>query len=285
MLICPKCRTHYADDTLKYCLQDGAVLAAAPIAETPTVVLGETETVVSSRGQEHTRMPAGNDWAQGQATRAATLQTETRRSNTGLAVLLTAIGMLAIFGVVGIGAWLYLKNGQGEAPKNDNSRPDSGRNLNSKTTSSPANTPARANTATPAPGSPPAINTEEIKRDVAKTIMTWRSMAESRDVDSYMGNYADTVDYYLKKGASRSFVRADKQRAFSMFDSIKSDITNMDIKVDPSGDEATVTFDKEWDFSGAKRSTGKVRQEMKLKNYNGDWLITSERDLKLYYKN
>jgi hypothetical protein len=195
--------------------------------------------------------------------------------------------MLVVFGVVGLGAWFYLKGNQGEVAQNTNSSPDKGRDLNSKPTLVtplvPSPGPA-APTKTPQTP-PPTVNTDEIKRDVAKTIMTWRSMAESRDLDSYIGNYADTVDYYLKKGASKSFVRSDKQRAFRMFDSIRSNITNMDITVAPTGDQATVVFDKEWDFSGASRSTGKVRQQMKLKNFDGVWLITGERDLKVYYKN
>lgn len=274
-MICPSCKTQYADDTLKFCLQDGTPLAVAPVTEMPAVIPDETETVVSGRG-----WPAqGRGWDQSQVTRVASPQPETKRSNTGLAVLLTALGMLVIFGVAGAGAWLYWKDQPRDSPKNDNS----GRNLNSKSTPTPMPSPVIATTVPVTP--PPNVNTEEIKRNVAKTIMTWRSMAESRDLDSYIGNYADTVDYYLKKGASKSFVRADKQRAFKMFDSIRSNITNMDIIVAPSGNEVTVTFDKEWDFSGASRSTGKVKQQMKLKYSDGEWLITSERDLKLYYKN
>ena len=123
----------------------------------------------------------------------------------------------------------------------------------------------------------------EIKKEVAKTIYTWKSTAESHDLDSYMGNYAETVDYYLKKGASRSVVRADKQRAFDRFDTLESDISNMDITVAPSGDEATALFDKEWEFEGETRSKGKVRQEMRFKKVNGAWLITAEKDIKVYY--
>ena len=115
--------------------------------------------------------------------------------------------------------------------------------------------------------------------------MTWKSMAESRDLDSYMGNYAEKIDYYAKKGVSRSYVRDDKRKYFDGFTSIRSDITNMDITVSPSGDEATVLFDKEWDSEGAKRSAGKLRQELKLRNVSGDWLITSEKQLKVYYQN
>lgn len=40
----------------------------------------------------------------------------------------------------------------------------------------------------------------------------------------------------------------------------------------------------EWDFQGSDDSSGKVRQMMRLRKINGQWLITAERDLNLIYK-
>lgn len=255
MIICPKCGTQYGDETLRFCLQDGTPLSPSFPTETPTIVLGETETIIAARGA----VPGP------------------KRSNTLAAVVLTALGMLVIFGIAGVGAWLYLRDTPQETAKNNgNSDPSSnvdGRDVNLKTT--------RAVNGKPTPT--PTVNTEELRRDVIKSITTWKSMAESRDLDSYMGNYADTVDYYLKKGASRAFVRGDKQRAFTMFDSIHIDITDMNVTIDPSGENAAAIFDKEWNFEGARRSSGKVRQQLRLKSVNGAWLITAEKDLKVYY--
>lgn len=266
MKICKTCKTHYVDDTLNYCLQEGTVLTSVPDSETPTVVFGEPEDLAPGRGWEPT-----------QVTRIPSVQPEARKSNTVLIVLLTALGMLVIFAVV---AWIYLKEGQGNTIKNDNS------NSNPKITSTAAPAPAKTD-ARPVNNTvpPPAVDPEEARRDIEKTIMTWKSMAESRDLDSYMGNYAGTVDYYRKKGASRAYVRDDKRKYFENYTSIRSDITNMDITISPSGGEATVLFDKEWDSEGAKRSTGKLRQELKLRNVNNEWLITSEKEIKVYYKN
>ena len=100
-----------------------------------------------------------------------------------------------------------------------------------------------------------------------------------------MSKYANTVDYYRKRNASVGFVRSDKQRAFTMFDSISFTVSNMDILVDDSGDLASAAFDKEWVFQGTRRSTGKVRQQMQFRKINGQWLITAERDVKVYYTN
>jgi hypothetical protein len=213
-------------------------------------------------------------------------QAQARKSNTGLAVLLTALGMLVIFGIVGVGAWVYFSGRNGETPQNNsltsigtsnNGTPDSKPN----TRSSPSPTANGWSNTSPAPVE--LVNAEEVKKEVTKAIFTWKSTAESHDLDSYMGNYADTVDYYRKKGASRGFVRADKQRAFDRFDSIKVDITNVSVMPGPTGQEASAVYDKEWEFEGKKRSAGKVRQEMRFKKVNGEWLITAEKDLKVYY--
>jgi hypothetical protein len=98
-----------------------------------------------------------------------------------------------------------------------------------------------------------------------------------------MSHYAATVDYYNKRGASVGSVRADKQRAFTTYDSIRITLSNMTVTPDASGDGATAVFDKEWVFEGVKYSAGKVQTQLKLKKVNGQWLISGERDLKVYY--
>ena len=100
-----------------------------------------------------------------------------------------------------------------------------------------------------------------------------------------MRKYAGTVDYYRKRGASVDFVRRDKQRAFDRFSSISVTISNMNVAVGDSGETATATFDKEWVFQGSRTSTGKVQQQMQFRKINGEWLITGERDVKVYYTN
>lgn len=279
MMMCPNCRARYDDDTLKFCLEDGTPLVAGPVTEAPTVAFGNVGTVLSPKGQ------TGASWGPGQTGGFSppTQPPPARKSNTGLAVLLTALGMLVIFGIVAAGAWMYFKDRQGER-QNSNSSLTSVSTANSATPNSKPNT---RSTPSPAANSwsntPPAVSDEEVKKEVAKTIYTWKSTAESHDLDSYMGNYAETVDYYLKKGASRAFVRDSKEKAFDTFDSISIDISNLSVTPGPAGDEASADFDKEWVFDGSRRSTGKVRQQLQLKRVHGEWLITAERDLKVYY--
>ena len=134
---------------------------------------------------------------------------------------------------------------------------------------------------TPTPG----IDKVKASRDVSTQIGSWRYLGETGDLNGLIGKYASAVDYYNKRGASRDFIRADKQRAYRLYNSMSIRLSNMEVSVGNSGETATAVFDKEWVFGGASRSTGKVRQQLQFASINGQWLITSERDIKVYYTN
>lgn len=299
MKYCPNCRTEYTDNTLQFCLQDGTRLTAVS-DDPPTVAFGESETVVAKRGGERMRFDVQDSGAESFQTNRVTqipvAPTETKKSNTALTILLTAFGMLILFGAIGIGAWLYLRNNRTEIAKNTNNAPNAANqtfdnNLPKNSDAKKSPTPKTQNNSTNAnafssdnkPTPPPQIDRERIKTDISQSLDDWKSQSESLDLDAYMNSYADTVDYYRKPRASRAFVRSDKQRAFTKFDSIRFDLSNMSVTPDASGENATAVFDKEWEFSGAEGvSTGKVRQQLSFKKIGGKWLITGERDIKVY---
>ncbi len=104
---CPACQVEYADATLSFCLQDGTPLVETPQADTPTVVLGETETFVA-----RSSLPASHAWQPSEVTRVQSLQGSRKGSKTGIAVALTAVGMLLLFGVIGIAALIYMNSGR-----------------------------------------------------------------------------------------------------------------------------------------------------------------------------
>lgn len=300
MKYCPSCQTEYADDTLQFCLQDGTRLLIAS-SEPPTVAFGESETLVRPQS-EKMRFEIPNsgsaNYPPNQRTSASAAPTaENSKSKTALTIFLTAFGMLLIFGLIGIGAWFYLKNNQTEIVKNSanstnsvNQTFDNELNKNSaakksptpKTSTNSAVSNVFSNKETSE--TPAKIDREQIETDVAESLENWKSQSEARNLDGYMNSYADTIDYYKKSGVSRSFVRNDKQRAFTKFDSIKVNLSNFAITPDASGESATAVFDKEWQFSGAESSSsGKVRQQLLLRKIGGRWLITGEKDLKVYY--
>ena len=299
MKICPQCRTTYTDDDLSYCLQDGANLIDAVDAntETPTVVLKKNDNYNTSRNLDKMRIDVQNsqteDWRQNAQTSGAVQVAEPKSSKTLIAVLATALAMLLIFAGA-IGAWFYLADNNSEVVKNTNKNaansankgnekavlsPTSAKKDNTKTTPKPTASEEPSKTA-----ASPEFNSEQVKTDVSARVNSWKNAAESLNLNSYMNNYAQTVDFYNKKNASVDFVRSDKQRAFTAYDDIEIKLENIRINPDNTGEKATAVFDKYWNFSGEEKSSeGKVQTQLKLAKIGGEWKITGEKDLKVYY--
>ena len=293
MKICPHCQTRYTDDTLQFCLQDGAALTSDDDQTSmPTVAFnGETETVVKSRPTDKIEfdLQTSNqpqNWQQPATSGAANYQTEPKKSNTVLIIISTILVMLLIFGI-GIGAWFYLgKKTEVATDANvKNSFPDnSDKNKTENSGVFPPSNATEKPTVKPTATTAPDFDPEKVKSEVSGTVNSWKSLAESRDLSGYMNNYADSIDYYNKKGASIGTVRADKQKAFTKYDNIEIKLSNMRVTPDASGEKATAVFDKEWFFENAeKTSEGKVQTQLQLKKIGGAWKITGEKDLKVYY--
>jgi ketosteroid isomerase-like protein len=298
MKTCPACRTQYTDETLSFCLQDGTPLCAAHQADMATVVLDDEETMAartSGRGHPRHTDPISAVSDQSQVTHVATLHRERKGTNTVVAVAATVVLMLLLIGIAGVAGFLYLRNSDRQIGQNTSN----GSNVpGGETDNGKLATPQTSTLATPAATLPPATpsttsttitttstldNEAQIRGEVSQRVYDWKSTLESRNLSAYMDNYADTVDYYRKQNLNIGAVRADKARAFSLYDSMRQNLSNMNVSVDRTGETATAVFDKEWSFSGRDTSAGKVRSQLVFRKFNGRWLITSERDLKVYY--
>jgi uncharacterized membrane protein YvbJ len=270
MKVCPTCGTTYTDDTLQYCLQDGARLKGRDVTESRSGV-DELDTVVRQRPVES---PA---------------PIVRSRSRMGLIVAAASVAVLILLSLGGIAAWLIFFRNSDVGTSNQNAVITNVSPVPTKSPSpSPTPTPAPANNANVVsnannntPSDPAA--TERERREITQFVAQWKSDTEGKDIDSYIGKYANTVAYYNNPSATREQVRRDKQRAFSIYDHIRIDLSNVNMKIDPDGENASVTFDKEWEFVGGSESRGKVRSELRLKKVSGDWRITGERDQKVYY--
>lgn len=294
MKICPQCQTRYTDDTLRFCLQDGALLADAPQSETPTAAYSEAEIIPPS-GQPSDAVSQETQWRKGEATRVGKGKIDRKSSAAPLLAAATIAVLFLIAGGTGLGLWLYFRDWK-DGPGGSNSA-----NVNVPTptvaptaTRTPAiNTPTPAPmvspTLTPTPATPtptpPPPGPAIARREVEQMIFAWKSDIESLDIDRLMAHYAGTVDYYLRPGADRNFVRSDKMRAFNRFNSIDISITNLSITLDSTGERATAVFDKAWVFVGARRTSGMVQSQLKMVKVGGRWLITGERDLRVYRRN
>ncbi len=242
MKTCPQCGTQYSDDTLRFCLQDGSPLGS-DASGTPTAVLGEKETAAARDAARRVNIPIGDpapsNWPPSQATQIAAPATTKKGPNTLMAVLLTAVGMLILFAVVGVGALIYFKGGPQIPAGNfvDNSKQTDD---NGKVKKSEISTPSTSPTPKPSgpantPVTQPPIDDAQISSEVRDRINSWKSQSEALNVNAYIAHYAPVVDYYSKPGVSRAYVRADKMRAFSRYSSIRVDISNMTVTGRPIG--------------------------------------------------
>lgn len=291
MKICPQCRTTYTDDSLQYCLQDGTPLDIQNNSQN----FGAPETLVSPQfttnkvNPEWQNPPAPN-WADSEQTRIAV---KPQKSRTGLIIALTALVTLIVIGGGIAGFLVYERNHRVEIAQNTNvnSKPvnaanSSGnqqKNTNSNSNSNAAPSPSQTPSAKPSLD-PKQIET--IKSDISDVIENWKDATENHDLEAHLKNYADTVDYYKAGKVSSARVRADRQRAFAMYNDMQINIDNVKITPDESGEKAVATLDKEWSFENEEKSnSGKVQQQLTFEKINGAWRITGEKDLKVYYLN
>lgn len=260
---CPACNKAY-DDSLKFCLADGTALSAV---YDPTRIHSQADPIEQTINSRQVRKPA--------------------YLYVIIAAVFLLIGVLLSFMVRQDSS--ISTNTQSEAQTSDfdstGIQTSNRVELSRTVTHSPSQVSNNiSGNSTPLPGIP-APEIEGIKRAISDRIIGWKEASEARDLNLYMQSYADTVDYYKKMSASRSFVRNDKQRAFSKFDSISLKVDIVSITPDSSGNQADALIDKEWLFQGGGYLSGKVRQRLQFRLIGGEWLITGEKDLKVYYVN
>lgn len=296
MKICPSCQTRYTDDTLQFCLQDGTPLDSPETPNSAQIfVSDEAETRIRSQQEpihfdlrdSQTRTSRGTLPPQ-----VVPFPAQTEESSSILIVLLTTLITILLFGG-GIAAWFYLRNGKNEIAQNTNpsiqNRRTVNANLDANTNAAifplPENSEKPNSKSKEEPISPPPnFNPEKERENVKDTIDSWKSLTESRNIAGYMRSYADRVDYYRSSNVSRESVRQDKERAFADYDSIDIDIDNLQVTFGSDGTTAIAEFDKKWEFEGEEKySAGKVRQQLQLRKAGSRWLITGERDLRVYY--
>lgn len=198
MKICPACQAQYADDTLSFCLNDGTQLEHGPQADTPTVVLGETETFVARRAQgtPHVFQPS-------EVTRVQSFEQPNKGSNAPLIVAVTAGGMLLLFGIIGIAAWMLFKSADGPLVANTNTnvaKPTPSLNSNFNSSTPNVNTPARPSPSPEEPKPSPRPTIEE-PRDLARYPSTTR-------LKFGRGAYTTSFSGDINPGDDRSMVLA-----------------------------------------------------------------------------
>ena len=136
-------------------------------------------------------------------------------------------------------------------------------------------------------GRPPVADAAEVRREVGDALEEWVASTRDRDLEKHMGHYADRLEtFYKRQNVPAAQVRAERQSAFVRYDDVSVTLGNVQVTPDPTGARATAVFDKTWEFDSPDKNTkGSVQQQLTLVRAGGRWLITGERDLRVYYSN
>jgi hypothetical protein len=253
MKSCPQCGKTYDDDN-SFCFDDGTALVLAYQSFTPA----DVPTQVIPRA----------------------IPTETRSGASPW--LYTLLGVLAT-AIIAMGSFMWLSRRDEPVATNQiasgtpaTPTPDRGANAPS---AGPAPAPQITNPAPPA-----SIDSQQIRNDVMVRLTKWERDGEAKDGYAVASNYANSVTYYRRAGATPELIRQDKSRAYAKFDSIDITLSNISVTPSPDGNSARVVLDKAYFFGGSRTLQGKVQQEIRLVRVGSEWLINSERDLRVYYQ-
>lgn len=299
---CPQCGTSYTDETLVYCLQDGAMLAGVGTSHPPAdseatwqisggrssgVEPPPTEILVQENiptvGLRPTT-PTERQHARPTAHAHEQYSTPQKPRSSALVIILSVIVALLLVALGGLVTWALMRDG------NQDETLAGSRTANQAGERTPDNSNRRTSTnespyASPAPA-PSAVDTAQAEREVQTTLDAWADSIRRRNLEEHMSFYADVLDvYYNSTNVGAARVRADRARAFSIYDSMGMQLTNVKIAIDPSGVRATATFDKTFDFRGEKNFSGSGLNRFWLVKSAGRWRITGEKDLQTYYIN
>src|SRR5579884_2005769 len=117
-------------------------------------------------------------------------------------------------------------------------------------------------------------------------LVRWANAIRTRNVDQQVACYAPTVFAFYGSGpVTPASIRERRSRAMSRFSTVRRlDISDVDIQMKGPG-TAVATFTERWDFAGRDPSSGKVQERLGLRKIDGKWRITSESNVKTFYKN
>lgn len=304
---CPKCQSTYTDDSLRFCLQDGATLlsmsgSSSGVGPTvpdqektllinswertneppPTEILPSVQPTIASPRPQVTTPQSSLPTGMSAHDRVTSPQ---RPKSNALIIPITIAATVLVLAVLGVGAWLLL--GEKQSGANSNTRVDrQSTTTNTQTSSSPAASAVTPLAPSPSP-TPSPVNVAAVRKEVMDALNGWADSSMERDIERQMSYYADMLDvYYTRTNVSASVVRGDRQRAYDTFSTLDIQLSNVQITPDSAGQRATVVLDKTWSFEGEEKSTsGSVQQELRLAKIDGRWRINGEKDLQVYYVN
>lgn len=136
---------------------------------------------------------------------------------------------------------------------------------------------------TPVPDELEATPKEGTEATLRSALKNWVAATNARDLERQMNFYNPVVEaFYQSRNAPRALVRADKARVYRRASSIDITTGDPDIEMSPDGRTAVMRFRKRYAIAGGGEDRrGEVLQELRWQLSDGQWRITSERDLQV----
>ncbi len=142
---------------------------------------------------------------------------------------------------------------------------------------------AAARAPRPAPGAAPAaidVFTADVLRDALEQ---WIAATNQRDINKQMSFYVPRLAaYYLTRNTARAVVRDEKARVFARATLVDIRGDEPEIIFQDSGRVAIMRYRKTYRIEHGRRSRrGEVIQELRWQRVGREWLIFSERDIRV----
>ncbi len=117
--------------------------------------------------------------------------------------------------------------------------------------------------------------------EVRRQLDEWVAATNNSDLSGQINFYAPVVErFYLRRNYRRSSVERDKERLMSRSRLLDVTIEDPKINFSPDGRTAIMRFRKSYRLDGTQQRNA-VLQELKWRLIDGEWLIVSERDLRV----
>lgn len=128
------------------------------------------------------------------------------------------------------------------------------------------------------------ITRSGVPADLNAFLTRWRDTVLDRDLDAQVNLYAPEVRrFFTKRNVKRDMVRREKEQFLRKYPEFhKYDLSDVQVE-NLDGNEATITFRKEWDARGQGRFAGAERQRLTLVKDSGSWKIVGEEELQVYW--
>lgn len=247
---CPTCQRAYADDTLRFCLEDGAALVseAGPTTDAtllldssssanepppteildytvpPTILAPDKDATLRRQKPAPTVRQQGRPTIKEFAEVGAAAAAAPRQRSTASVVAVTVVATVLLLGIGGAGAWLILRDKSGSTSGNENAGPNA--NVSNNTSSNNSNSSTKNNnttvvlaTPTPKPTLTPTPNTSPSPTPGGDAATARKEVAQALNgwavtmngaLDTHMTYYANTLHTYYLQ----SNVSASRVRAY-----------------------------------------------------------------------